>query len=54
MKVSELIDKLNKLKPDAEIYFTDGNKNEWFETFFQELIIDEEDNTVEMLLDTED
>jgi N-acetylneuraminic acid mutarotase len=57
MKLKELIAKLIKLQeryPDAEIYFTDGNNQGWFETYFQNFNIDEEDNTIEMLFDTEE
>ena len=62
MKIEELIAQLTKIQesyPGAEIYFTDGNSKEWFETFFQGFNIDEEGYAeglygVEMLFDTED
>jgi len=57
MKIKELVKNLLKLQeiyPNAEIYFVDGNKQEWFETYFQEFNIDEENNTIEMLFDTEE
>ena len=57
MKIKELIKDLQELKklyPSAEIYFTDGNNKEWFETYFQMFNVDEENNTIEMLFDTEE
>lgn len=57
MKIEKLIADLQKLQsycPNAEIYFTDGNNQEWFETFFQNFNIDEENNMIEMLFDTEE
>ena len=57
MKIEELITKLQKLQelyPEADIYFTDGNKQEWFETHFQMFYVDEENNSIEMLFDTEE
>ena len=57
MKIRELIATLTKLQeryPDAEVYFTDGNSQGWFETYFQDFNIDEENNTIEMLFDTEE
>lgn len=57
MKIEALIaelQKLQKLYPNAEIYFTDGNNKEWFETYFQMFNIDEENNQIEMLFDTEE
>ena len=57
MKIEELILQLTKIQenyPGAEVYFTDGNNQEWFETYFQSFNIDEENNMVEMLFDTED
>lgn len=57
MKIEELIAKLQKLQelyPGADIYFTDGNKQEWFETYFQMFNVDEENNNIEMLFDTEE
>ena len=57
MNISELISKLQelqKLYPDAEIYFTDGNSQEWFETYFQMFNVDEENNMIEMLFDAEE
>lgn len=57
MKIKVLLaqlTKLHELYPNAEIYFTDGNSKEWFETFFQMFNVDEEDNTIEMLFDTEE
>lgn len=57
MKIEELIAKLQELQesyPGAGIYFTDGNKQEWFETYFQMFNVDEENNCIEMLLDTEE
>lgn len=57
MKIEELIVKLQKLQelyPGADIYFTDGNKQEWLETYFQRFNVDEENNNIEMLFDTEE
>ena len=57
MKIENLISKLQRLQndyPNAEVYFTDGNAQEWFETFFQDFNIDEENNMIEMLFDKED
>jgi N-acetylneuraminic acid mutarotase len=57
MKIKKLISYLIMLQeeyPDAEIYFTDGNNQEWFETYFQTFNIDEENNMIEMLFDTEE
>lgn len=57
MKIAKLIANLQELQelyPNADIYFTDGNKQGSFETFFQNFIIDEENNMIEMLFDTED
>mgnify|MGYP006967536429 FL=1 len=57
MKIENLICKLQELQheyPNAEIYFTDGNSQEWFETYFQHFNIDEENNKIEMLFDTEE
>ena len=42
MKIENLISKLQMLQndhPNAEIYFTDGNNQEWFETFFRILML---------------
>lgn len=57
MKIENLISKLQTLQnnhPNAEIYFIDGNNQEWFETFFQDFNVDEENNIIEMLFDTEE
>ena len=57
MKIENLIDdlqRLQKLYPDAELYFTDGNNQGWFETHFQMFNVDEENNMIEMLFDTEE
>ena len=57
MTIEELIvdlQKLQKLCPNADIYFTDGNKQEWFETYFQSFNVDTENNNIEMLFDTEE
>ena len=57
MKIERLISELQKLQkdyPNAEIYFTDGNNQEWFETYFQGVNVDEESNMIEMLFDTEE
>lgn len=57
MKINDLIQQLTRLQelyPNATIYFTDGNSREWFETYFQRFNVDEEDNTIEMLFDTEE
>lgn len=57
MKIEKLISYLQELQelyPDAEIYFTDTNKSEWFQTYFQIFNIDEENNNIEMLFDTEE
>lgn len=57
MKITELIEELKVLSvlyPEAEIYFTDGNNKEWFETYFQTFNVDEENNNIEMLFDTEE
>lgn len=56
MKIEQLINDLTKIQeryPGAEVYFTDGNNQEWFETYFQDFNIDEENNMVEMLFDTD-
>lgn len=57
MKIEELIVKLQNLQkfyPNADIYFTDGNNREWFETYFQMFNVDAENNQIEMLFDTEE
>lgn len=57
MKIEELItdlQKLQKLYPNAEIYFTDGNRQKWFETYFQTFNVDEENLNIEMLFNTEE
>lgn len=57
MKIEKLIKDLQKLQnlyPNADIYFTDGNNREWFETYFQAFNVDEENNNIEMLFDTEE
>lgn len=57
MKIEALIANLQKLQevyPGSDIYFTDGHKHEWFETYFQVFNIDEENNCIEMLFDTEE
>lgn len=57
MKIEELIKALQELQelyPGADIYFTDGNKQSWFETHFQIFNVDEENNNIEMLFDTEE
>lgn len=57
MKIEKLISELQKLQseyPNAEIYFTDGDNQGWFEIYFQEINIDEENNMIEMLFDTEE
>lgn len=57
MKIEELtanLQKLQKLYPNADVYFTDGNKLGWFETYFQAFNVDEENNNIEMLFDTEE
>lgn len=57
MKIEQLIADLQKLQetyPGAEIYFTNGDNKEWKETYFQAFNIDEENNSIEMLLDTEE
>lgn len=57
MKIENLIEKLQKLQklyPNADIYFTDGNRQKWFETYFQMFNVDEENNNIEMLFDTEE
>ena len=57
MKIENLISKLQMLQNDhlnAEIYFTGGNNQEWFETFLQNFNVDEENNMIEMLFDKED
>ena len=57
MKIKNLISKLQMLQndhPNAEIYFTDGNNQEWFETFFQNFNVDEENNMIKILFDKED
>lgn len=57
MKITKLIADLQKLQsdyPNAEIYFTDGNNQEWFETYFQDFNIDAENNMIEMIFDTEE
>lgn len=57
MNIEKLIEELQKLQelyPGAGIYFTDGNNQGWFETYFQSFNIDEENNKIEMLFDTEE
>ncbi len=57
MKIEKLISELQKLQkeyPNAEVYFTDGNNQEWFETYFQWFNVDEENNMIEMLFDKEE
>ena len=57
MEINDLIANLTKLKelyPNAEIYFTDTVGGNTYETFFQDFNVDEEDNTIEMLFDTEE
>ena len=57
MKIEKLISELQKLQseyPNAEIYFIDGDNQGWFETYFQGINIDEENNMIEMLFDTEE
>lgn len=57
MRIETLITKLQELQkiyPGADIYFTDGNKQEWFETYFQMFNVDEKNNKIEMLFDTEE
>ena len=53
-KLTSELQKLAKLYPGADIYFTDGNKQGWFETYWQTFNIDEENNCIEMLFDTEE
>lgn len=56
MEIKELLEKIQKLQnlyPNAQIYFVDGNKQEWFETYFVAFNVDEENNKIEMLFDTE-
>ena len=56
MKIEKLIAHLTQLQesyPNANVYFTDGNRTEWFETYFQDFNVDEENNMIEMLFDTE-
>ena len=56
MEIKELLEKIQKLQnlyPNAQIYFVDGNKQEWFETYFAAFNVDEENNKIEMLFDTE-
>jgi hypothetical protein len=57
MKIEKLIEdlqKLQKLYQNADVYFTDGNKQEWFETYFQAFNVDKENWNIEMLFDTEE
>ena len=57
MKIETLISELQRLQevyPEADVYFTDGNKQEWFETYFQIFNVDEENNNIEMLFNTEE
>lgn len=52
MKIEKLIEHLHRLQkiyPNSDIYFTDGNDIEWFETFFQAFNVDESENKIEML-----
>jgi hypothetical protein len=53
-KMIELLQQLQKAHPNAELYFVDGNRGEWFETNFIRFGIDEEENKIEMLFDTEE
>ena len=58
MTIEQLITKLQKLQkkyPNATIYFMDNNETpDWFETFFKEFNVNEEENTIEMLFDAEE
>lgn len=57
MKIEALVEdlqELQKIYPGADIYFTNGDNKEWKETYFQTFNIDEENNSIEMLLDTEE
>ena len=57
MKIEKLIEdlqELQKLCPNSEIYFTDGNNKEWFETHLQAFNVDEDNNTIEVLFDIEE
>ena len=57
MKIGVLVTELQrlaKLYPGADIYFTDENKQGCFETYWQTCNIDEENNCIEMLFDTEE
>lgn len=56
MKIEKLIQdlqELQKLYPNAIIYFTDVMYGGTWETYFQGFNVDEEDNSIEMLFDTE-
>lgn len=56
MKIGELIQALQRLEkalPDAAIYFTSEICGEQFETNLQCFNIDEEDNSIEMLFNSE-
>lgn len=50
----ERFNEVVKYTRNVEVCFTDGNNQEWFETFFQNFNIDEENNIIEMLFDTEE
>ena len=55
MKIEQLIDelvKLQKIYPNADVYFTDENCDGWFETYFQTFNTDDDSNNIEMFFST--
>ena len=51
MKIDTLIGKLiilQKLYPDAVVYFTDETSSETHETYFEDFYVDDEDKKIEM------
>ena len=55
MKIEILIDKLielQKLYPNATVYFTDEVNNETLETYLEDFYVDEESNEIEMKFNT--
>lgn len=55
MQINELISKLMELQrlyPDAQIYFTDEDCGNTWETYFEDFYVDEEANEIEMKFDT--
>ena len=45
--------KLQKLYPEATVYFTDEMRSETLETYFEDFYVDEETNKIEMKFSTD-